>query len=481
MLARHGFMIAVMVIRNTFNLLLSTALLAYGCAYATTAMTDTDLKNITEQRLLGDRTGACFAVAVIDKTVSRAYVCANRKQVNRISASSAFEIGSVTKTMTSALLADLILQNKASLDDPISQYLPADAVVPNFQGTPILLRHLVTHTSGLPVVPAFNAGTDAANPYAKIDEASLLKTLSQAKLAQAPGTVYAYSNFAMMLLTSMLAKQAGTGYETLLQTRLFTPLGMQHSYVNQAPDAGNAAQGHTPNGAHAPAWTFQNNTAGVGGVRATLDDMVRYVQAQLGNSTSAITPALQLTQQVVKTNTQPAMAMNWMLAPLYDHVVHVHEGGTGGFSAFTAFDLTTRRGVVILSDTALTSLGGLGSLGNHLLDARLPLGKPRTVTIPTVKFLNALVGHYQVAPGMQMQITRQDRRLFGQATGQARFEMGYDSEGDFFPLAFDAALNVKQRPEGNYNLLFLQGGSATALEKIESDAKDSVRKRAIKP
>ncbi len=473
-------MMAVMSVQNPFSILLSIALLSCSLGHATTAMTDADLKTITEQRLLGDRTGACFAVAVIDKSVSRAYVCANPKQVHRISVNSAFEIGSVTKTMTSALLADLVLRNKVSLDDPIGQHLPADAVVPSFQGKPILLQHLVTHTSGLPVVPDFSTATDAANPYANIDEASLLKTLSEAKLRQAPGSAFEYSNFAMMLLTSLLVRQTGTNYETLLQTRLFAPLGMQHSYVNRPPVATDATQGHTPNGLRAPAWTFQTNTAGVGGVRATLDDMVRYAQAQLGSHASAITPALQLTQQVVKTNTQPAMAMNWMLAPLYGHVVHVHEGGTGGFSALVAFDLTTQRGVVILSDTALTSLGGLGSLGNHLLDARLPLGKPRIVKIPTAKFLNALVGHYQVAPGMQMQITRQDRRLFGQATGQEKFEMGYDSEGDFFPLAFDAALNVKQRPDGQYDLLFFQGGAVMVLEKIEGNAKIYPRKLIVK-
>ena len=84
------------------------------------AMTDAELKTITEQRLLGDRTGACVAVAVIEKTVARAYVCADAKNLGRISPNSAFEIGSITKTMAAALLADLILQGKASLDDPIS-------------------------------------------------------------------------------------------------------------------------------------------------------------------------------------------------------------------------------------------------------------------------------------------------------------------------------------------------------------------------
>jgi serine-type D-Ala-D-Ala carboxypeptidase/endopeptidase len=464
-----------LVNHSPVKLWVSIWLLVGHHAFATTAMTDSELKSITEQRLLGDRTGACFAVAVVDTTVARAIVCANPQQLGRISAKSTFEIGSVTKTMTAALLADLMVQNKASLDDPVSRYLPADAVVPNFQGQPILLWHLVTHTSGLPVIPEFNATTDIANPYAKIDESSLLKTLSQAKLARAPGSQYEYSNYAMMLLTSLLARQAGTDYETLLQTRLFAPLGMQHSYVNRQPEGADAAQGHTPNTTVAPAWAFQTNTAGLGGVRATLDDMVRYVQAQLGLTRSAMTPALQLTQQVVSANTRPAMGMNWILAPLYDHMVHVHEGGTGGFSAFTAFDLTTQRGVVILSDTALTSLGGLGSLGNHLLDARLPLGKSRTIKTPDAKLLKALVGSYHMAPGMQLTLTQQNHRLFGQATGQAKFEMGYDSEGDFFPLGFDAVLNVKKRAGSGYDLLFLQGGGAIELKKVDRTSKSLLR------
>jgi serine-type D-Ala-D-Ala carboxypeptidase/endopeptidase len=448
------------------------------------AMTDTELKTITEQRLLGDRTGACFAVAVIEKTVARAYVCADPKNLNRISPNSAFEIGSISKTMTAALLADLILQGKASLDDPISKYLPKDAVVPSFEGKPILLKHIVTHTSGLPVVPDFGAA-DMNNPYANIDEASLLKTLSQAKLKRAPGSEFEYSNYAMMLLTSMIANRAGEDFEALLQKRLFVPIGMKNSYVNLKPKAIDAAQGHTPNQKTTPAWTFKTNTAGVGGVRATLDDMVSYVQAQLGTSTSAgvatIAPALKLTQEIVKTEANQKMGMNWMMAPLDSHLVHAHGGGTGGFSAHAAFDLDTKRGVVILSDTALTSLGGLSSLSNHLQDSRLPLGKARTVKTPDSALLDALVGQYDVQPGMKLVVSRQENKLFTQATGQAKFETGYDSEGDFFPLEFDAILRPKKRADGGYSLLLLQGGGAIPLKKIEAKTAANAIVEKLKP
>lgn len=450
--------------KNPIHILAAALALASGQA---SALTDAELKSITGQRLLGDRTGACFAVAVIDKTVSRAYVCADPKDLKRISPDTAFEVGSVTKTMTAALLADLVLQGKASLEDPIANYFPEGTVVPSFEGKPILIKHLVTHTSGLPVVPDFGSALNMENPYAKIDEASLMKTLSSTKLTRAPGSQLEYSNYAMMLLSSIVARRAGSDFETLLRDRLFSPTGMSNSYVNQKPDAIKAAQGHTPNTKTTPAWTFQTNTAGVGGVRATLDDMVNYLQAQLGKTESAISPALKLTQQEIKTEANNKIAMNWMLAPLDAHKVHVHEGGTGGFSAFAAFDLETKRGVVILSDTALTSVGGLSSLGNHLLDSRMPLGKARKAQKPDVELLKAIVGNYDLMPGMKMALTEKDGTLFTQATGQAKYEMGYDSAGEFYPLDFDATIRVQKKSDGGYALLFLQGGGAFPLKKID--------------
>ncbi len=442
------------------------------------AMTDAELKTIAEQRVLGDRTGACFAVAVIDQTVSRAYVCADPKNLNRISPTTAFEIGSISKTMTSALLADLILQGKASLEDPLSNFLPAGTVVPTFEGKPILIKHIVTHTSGLQVTPDFGAAPNMENPYANIDEASLLKTLSNAKLQRAPGSQFEYSNYAMMLLTSIIAKRANTDFETLLRTRLFTPAGMKNSYINQKPKDIKAAQGHTPNNKITPAWTFKTNAAGVGGIRATLDDMVSYLQAEIGKTQSTISPALKMTQQKIKTDANNKMAMNWMLAPLDNRSVYMHEGGTGGFSAFTAFDLEKQRGVVILSDTAITSMGGLSSLGNHLLDSRLPLGKARKITKPDEGLLKAIAGSYDFVPGAKMTLTVQDGRLFTQVTGQQKFEMGYDSVGEFYPLTFDAAIRTTKKSDGSYALLFLQGGGAFPLKKIEpaSSTKPAVEK-----
>lgn len=450
---------------------LSLCALAVATAFALSspaqAVTDAELKSIVQQRLQGDRTGACFAVAVIEAQVSRAFVCADAADTARIDADTAFEIGSVSKTMTSALLADLIGQGKASLDDPLSAWLPEGTKVPSFEGQPILLRHVVSHTSGLPALPPGVAIEDASNPYAAVNGKMLIESLERTPLSRAPGSQFEYSNFASMLLSDAIARRAGADFETLLDTRLFTPLGMDQAYINKKPAGVRAAVGHLPTGKATPAWRFKTDLAGVGGVRATLDDMVAYVRGQLGKVQAPITPALVLSQQPVNPGKQPAMAMNWMLAPLAGSTLHAHEGGTGGFSSFVAFDVAKQRGVVVLSDTAVHSLGGLGDLGLHLADASAPLGKPRKAVAASAELLDALVGDYALQGGMKMKLRRQGDALTIQAEGQPAYTMGHDDAGDFYPLDFDALLKPQRKADGRYGFTWMQMGGAAAAVRTD--------------
>jgi CubicO group peptidase (beta-lactamase class C family) len=430
------------------------------------AMTDAELAGLVDSRLKGDRTGACMAVAVIDKdAVARTFRCADAKDAVRIGPNSAFEIGSVSKTMTAALLADLIERGKGSLDDPLSAWLPEGTKVPDHQGKPILLRHVVTHTSGLPSLPSKMHSHDMSDPYAMLDEAALLASLGDVKLSAAPGTKFEYSNFASMVLSYAVARRAGTDMETLLKQRLFAPLGMRSAYVNAAPEGVRAAVGHTADTRSASAWHFQTNLAGVGGVRATLDDMVRYVQGQLGTMATSMSPALQRSQQ--KVSDTPPMAMNWGLLPVGDRTVHLHEGGTGGFSSFVSFDKARQRGVVVLSDTSWNSIGNLGSLGLHLVDSSFPLGTPRREVKPDGALLDALVGEYALAGGLKMTLRRNGDALEIEVPGQGVHAMGHDSAGDFHAKEFDAVLHPRRTAQGQTFTWRQMGG---AMEATRVDA-----------
>jgi CubicO group peptidase (beta-lactamase class C family) len=261
------------------------------------AMSDNDLRAAVEQRFNNDRTGACVAAAVIDNgTTASTYVCADAKSQRRYDEHTAFD-GSVTKTMTAALLAEFIARGEVTLNDPIARLLPPGTSVPSFNGRQITIGDIVTHTSGLPRFPWRGADRSHPSPYGSVTERDLLSTLAATQLTRAPGSQWEYSNFAMMVLSYGLAKHSGKGYETLLRERLLTPLGMNDTYVAKRPPQVRLAQGHLSIGKPTVSWDFPANMAGVGGVRATLPDMLRYVEGELGTRESAITPVLARTQQ----------------------------------------------------------------------------------------------------------------------------------------------------------------------------------------
>ena len=416
-----------------------------------------ELAEIVAKKLHGDRTGACFAVAVVQaESVVTLIDCADPKKKRAITVDSAFEIGSVSKTFNATLLAWLIEQGKLNIDDPLQQHLPEGIVAPTFEEQAITLRHLLTHTSGLPSIPAAWKLTNPADPYSTVTEDDLLGALATVRLRRAPGTQFEYSNFAAMLLSHVVARTAGEDYEVLLNQHIFSPLKMRNSYTRTKPEGTHAVTGRLPTGKDTPAWTFPMNTEGVGGIRSSLSDMVRYVQGGMGIGDAGTVSLMQQTHEPMGEVGRP-MAMAWMVSKMSGERFMAHEGGTGGFSSFVAFSPTSKKGVVILSDTSLTALGGLGNLGLHLINPRWPLGGPRKVAKPDPAVLERMAGDYVLDGGLQMKLSVRKGVLYLQAAGQPEFEMAYDSAGDFYPLAFDALLKPNAQEKG---FMWMQGGGA---------------------
>jgi CubicO group peptidase (beta-lactamase class C family) len=448
--------------------LLSLVALALSASSALAA-TDDDLRAALERRFKGDRTGACIAAAVIENgTTASTYFCADPASQRPYDEHTAFEIGSVTKTMTAALLAEFIARGEVTLDDPLAKLLPPGTSVPSFNDRQITVGDVVTHASGLPSIPPQWHLNDTNDPYAALTERDLLGALGATQLTRAPGSQWEYSNFAMMVLSYALAKRSGKDYETLLRERLLAPLGMNGTYIAKRPPQVHLAQGHLSNTKPAGPWDFPPDMAGVGGVRATLPDMVRYLEGELGTRESAITPALAQTQQQVARVGGQTMGMNWILSTVKGRAIVMHEGGTGGYSSFVAFDRAAKRAVILLSDTSLTSVGDFGALALHLLDPSVLAGSPRVTATADAKLIDALVGSYRLQNGLRAELRRKGNALVIQADGQPEFEMGYDSAGDFYPLQFDALLRPKRKADGTYALTWFQMGGRYEAKRIDA-------------
>lgn len=424
------------------------------CGLSAGAITQAELDAQLQARWRDDRTGACVVAAVIEgDAVVRGRTCASERADGGPGDDAAFEIGSVSKTMLAFLVADLVAAGRWSLDDPLERHLPEAAVLPHQGERRILLRDLLAHTSGLPPLPARLRPEQPDDPYATVTERYLLDSLADVRLEQPIGSRATYSNFGMMLVSLAVTRAFGGDLEGALKERLFAPLGMAGAYLARPPTNQPQAKGHASGGRAVPHWTITPALAGVGMVRATLDDMVRYASAMTGARTGPWTERMRMTQQPLAAG----FAMNWMRTSVAGHDLVLHEGGTGGFSSLVLLEPSRRKAVVVLADTALTDLGGLSRLGLSLLDPRAPTEAPRRA-LPVPEALKAeLAGEYQLGP-LTMRIWADGTRLHAQAHGQPAFELHHDSYGDLYPEEFTALL-TPQREDGRIDrFLWRQGG-----------------------
>ena len=271
-----------------------------------------------------------------------------------------FEIGSVTKVFTSTVLADLVSRQELGLDTPVQSLLGAETQMPARDGAEITLGHLATHSSGLPRLPDSFEPDDWANPYADYTANRLYAFLSSHELDRGIGEAVEYSNLGYGLLGHALGRWAGTDYETLVTERILEPLQMADTAITLTPAMEQRlAAGHDGSLEPAANWDFAA-LAGAGALRSTVNDLLTFIEANLGLRESSLRPAMESSR--VPRRTEPALGMDiglgWIIAEEGGHQFVWHNGATGGYSSFIGFDPKAREGVAVLSNS-VASVDGL--------------------------------------------------------------------------------------------------------------------------
>jgi D-alanyl-D-alanine carboxypeptidase len=139
-----------------------------------------------------------------------------------------FRICSITKTFTATALMQLRDEGRLQLDDPVTKHLPWYRVRAREEGwREVTLRHLLTHTSGLP--------READFPYWSTDEfptrEQVIERLPGQEGIFRPETRWKYSNLALTLAGEVVAAVSGMAYEDYVQKNILEPLGMEDTCV----------------------------------------------------------------------------------------------------------------------------------------------------------------------------------------------------------------------------------------------------------
>jgi CubicO group peptidase (beta-lactamase class C family) len=172
-----------------------------------------------------DGTPGCAVAAQIhgDPVLARAYGMADLEHGVANAPTTIFEAGSVSKQFTAAAVVLLALDGALSLDDDVRRFVPE---LPDY-GTPITIRHLLNHTSGLRDWGAVAALSGWGRSDRTHDHDHVLDILTrQSALNYTPGQAYSYTNSGYNMLAIIVARVSGQPFADFSRQRIFEPLGL---------------------------------------------------------------------------------------------------------------------------------------------------------------------------------------------------------------------------------------------------------------
>jgi D-alanyl-D-alanine-carboxypeptidase/D-alanyl-D-alanine-endopeptidase len=376
--------------------------------------------------------GVGIVIGVIEPSGQRvvAYGKSGAKDGRPLDGDTVFQIGSVTKTFTALLLADMALRGEVKLEDPAAKYLPqglAMATTGAADARPITLHHLSTHTSGLPSMPRNFDPHGQPNPVEAYTVDNLYQFVSTFRLPREPGEKFEYSNLGVSLLGRLLGRRAGMEYEALVKQRVLDPLGLKSTSITLTPDqTARLAPGHNIYLQPEYVWEMKSMPAS-GSLRSTANDLLRFVGAYLGYQDTPLKAAMeyQLTPRLPPNGSQP-MLLAWGSRKVGDQWVYLHDGGKSGYRSGVAFNIAARTGVVALAN-ARTDDRPM-DIAYHLLTGRPlqpapPAPMPRKIVTVDRQVLDSYEGRYEEKPGSVFDVVRHGDHLLVASDGD---------EGAFF-------------------------------------------------
>lgn len=363
-----------------------------------------------------------------------------------LDASSVFEIGSITKVFTAALLADMVARGEVALHEPVALLLPPTVRVPAWGERQIELVDLATQTSGLPRLPANWRWEDPAHSVmADYTAGQLYEFLSGYRLTREIGSEYEYSNLGFGLLGHALARRAGTSYEELVSERILKPLDMTMTAISLTPAM--KERFALPHGERGDVVAISDYGALVasGGICSTMADMLTFAAANLEPAAGPVHRAMAATHTPLRDAVGGMrVGLGWHTKQLSGWDTVWHSGETGGSRSFIGLDVEARLAVVVLSNSAAR----IEDIGFHVLDERAELTEERQAIDLPADVLKRYVGRYQVGPDVTVTVTQTESGLVAEATGLGVAPIYPATETEFFVKVIPVELTFQLGPHG---------------------------------
>ena len=373
-----------------------------------------------------------------------------------------FQIGSITKQFTSAVILQLQEQHKLSVHDKLSKYFPAYA-----KADSITIENLLTHTSGIYNYTNDNhfMSSEATKPATQEKMWSLFK---DKPLDFSPGTNWSYSNTGYVLLGYIIEKVTGQPYETVMRNNIFRPLGMTHSGFDFAhftsKDKATGYFVYTEKSKVPSPIVDSTASYAAGAIYTTVGDLLKWNEGLLTDKIIS-----QASLKKAYTPVKNHYGYGWGIDSLYGKRVISHGGGIFGFNTNIARVTEDDVCVVLLNNTSNPSL-------SEITNKLLAIVYQRPYEIPKEKIAIAVdstvlldyVGEYELGPGVIIKFFIDKGHFKTQITGQPSLDLYAETSTKFFLKVVDASVEFFGNAEGKVDKVKLyQGGRITEAKRVK--------------
>jgi CubicO group peptidase (beta-lactamase class C family) len=309
-----------------------------------------DLGSVAEQF---DVPGAVLAVQATGQVFEIAAGVLDRATGAPVTTDAVFEIGSITKVWTAALVMSLVESGRLSLDDLVLRHLPELRLQDDAAARALTVRHLLNHTSGLPGDWFPDTGDD--------DDClgRLVGLLASVPLTHPVGALTSYSNAALSVAGRVVERVLGRTWDQAMRERVIAPLKLRRSFTSDCETPGPGAVGHAGPDAGDGLARLPRACGPAGLVRATAADVLRFGREFLDGDGTGLLNAESVRAMTTSsswlpapTSTASAFGLGWGISEWEGQPVLAHDGGTIGQAA--ALRVIPGEGVVI----ALVTNGG---------------------------------------------------------------------------------------------------------------------------
>lgn len=276
-----------------------------------------------------------------------------------------FRVASLSKGFAAVLVGILVDEKVLDWDDLVIKYLPNFQLHSAEATRQLSIRHILSHTTGLPR-HAYSNLLNQSVPYREI-----VPMLQNVAVAHQPGTWYNYQNVAYSLIGDIVQKATGIAYDSLLQERLFIPLGMTDASLGyeKMQENQNIAQPHSPDASGYHRLDFNNkwyDVSPAAGVNASARDLTKWLQLMLGHYPEIISAEslAEITKKQIGVSPQENVmrawkplddsgyALGWRTVEKSGRKIIFHGGFVNGYRAEMGFCPEENIGLAMLSNGA---------------------------------------------------------------------------------------------------------------------------------